>query len=592
MKEQIVLFLFLLIFFHQNGFAQLEDEPNNSFSEADTIQLVNLTGMIRGSIDPVRDVDYYVVEIARPGVFNINITDVPPNIIMRMTMSLTDQSDLPPVKGTRAGQALTFKQLVCQTGTYWFKLEDGNNVRKSSDGLYTLKISLDTSDQYECNNTVNSATCISLDSCYQGQINSKNDVDFYKVEIPRPGVFNISISNVPSNIEMRVTMLLTDQSEFRIVEGRNGQAVTFRQLVCQPGTYWFKLEDGNNVRKSSDGLYTLKISLDTSDQYECNNTLSTASSIELNNTYRAQINSRGDVDYFKIEIPQSGILNINITDVPSNIEMLLTMFRSDGTELDKWWGWAGQPIIFSQPICKAGIYWIKLEDNKASSQSSSELYSFGIFLDSSDQNECNNDFSEASIIQFCNPIKGFINFEEDRDYYAFNATVGDSLSFELFDVPSFISPKIYIVNPSRTEILHERENGIGQPININFNISETGLYYAVIEDVNQRWSSEEEYQFQILDKDCKLVSTVSQNTTEPVTIHPTPFTQKVYIESNISLSTQGLPVSVYNSFGKLVHRVSLQNKTNEIDLSSLPSGVYYFVFRDGNKSYSYKSIKL
>jgi hypothetical protein len=88
---------------------------------------------------------------------------------------------------------------------------------------------------------------------------------------------------------------------------------------------------------------------------------------------------------------------------------------------------------------------------------------------------------------------------------------------------------------------------------------------------------------------CSSLS-VSQNELELVTLYPNPTTSKVFFDNTTSNFKE---VAVYNYLGQKVattsFRVAVQNQ--EIDMSTLTSGIYILKFSDGKTSKSAKVIK-
>ena len=66
-------------------------------------------------------------------------------------------------------------------------------------------------------------------------------------------------------------------------------------------------------------------------------------------------------------------------------------------------------------------------------------------------------------------------------------------------------------------------------------------------------------------------------TVSNLSLFPNPASGKVTIGSDVQL-TECLEYSVYNISGQLVSRGSIQSCTEEINVSSLTSGIYYIRF--------------
>src|SRR5690606_38920306 len=124
-------------------------------------------------------------------------------------------------------------------------------------------------------------------------------VDYYKFEVLTESVLNIKIENVPNSIRM-TTALYDAPSELNNLvmwtSNSTGDNVNRYWKVCKPGIYYLKLFDSSNNDRSSQ-LYNLLIEIDSSDIYECNDTLTETYQLQLcTDTLFASINIRGDHD--------------------------------------------------------------------------------------------------------------------------------------------------------------------------------------------------------------------------------------------------------------------------------------------------------
>ncbi|RMG83730.1 MAG: hypothetical protein D6714_09240, partial [Bacteroidetes bacterium] len=109
--------------------------------------------------------------------------------------------------------------------------------------LMAMLFSVGAFSQNECNpNDVFSEACpISFGEEVKGTINPTNDNDYYKFEVTTPGVIEVNVSNVPSNISMLVRLYGPSQEHLISDDGIAGQSVFIKELVCEPGTYYVLL---------------------------------------------------------------------------------------------------------------------------------------------------------------------------------------------------------------------------------------------------------------------------------------------------------------------------------------------------------------
>jgi hypothetical protein len=71
-----------------------------------------------------------------------------------------------------------------------------------------------------------------------------------------------------------------------------------------------------------------------------------------------------------------------------------------------------------------------------------------------------------------------------------------------------------------------------------------------------------------------------------ILIYPTIFSDNIFVEID-----KEAELNIYSSTGKHIKQIHLNDDRNEIDLSAVPSGIYYCVVSVGNNQITYKTIK-
>ena len=170
------------------------------------------------------------------------------------------------------------------------------------------------------------ATDIFLNSSETGQIDSAEDVDYFRLEIPEPGGLTVYTTGVLDTIGS-----IEDDTGVAFIEGdQGGEGNNFR-IVCaaKPETYYIRVR-GN---QGATGPYTLhtsfteapvasdaETSVDTpgiADDH--GNLYKVATELFFDIPQTGQIDSAGDVDYFRLEIPEPGGLTVYTTGVLDTI---------------------------------------------------------------------------------------------------------------------------------------------------------------------------------------------------------------------------------------------------------------------------------
>ncbi|MBK8563553.1 MAG: T9SS type A sorting domain-containing protein [Saprospiraceae bacterium] len=574
------LYLLIGLFIPSFLFSQ-ECPSNNTFSDACPVVLTNLMGTVTGSLNPNDDVDFYSFNITRAGVINVRVTDVPSTITMNIRLfHESDLSNILDEDGGGFGETVEFDELVCPVGKYYIRVAENPVVSQSSPDLYNLKITFDTTDVYECNNNFATATSIELNEDIQATLRSEDDVDFYCFTIPRAGIINARATNVPAEISMNMRIFHESNQSGWVAEGGGGlgETVTIDQLVCPAGKYYIRVAENPVVSQSSPDLYNLKVVLDTSDIYECNNSFPTASSISLDEEIHAALRSADDVDFFCFTIPRAGIINARATNVPAEITMNMRIFHESNQSnwVAEGGGGFGETVVIDQLVCPAGKYYIRVAENPNTSQTSPDLYTLKVTLDTSDIYECNHTFNEAKLIPCNSPIFASIRSSNDIDYYKFNVPEAGTVTATISNVPANID----IEGQFRTDLDFQIGNsfsaGDGQSIIATFDAPQAGDYFIYLTDDE---SNNGQYKLTLT---CPGVVQTAENELENlISIYPNPTNEVLHLDILGKLTPKQYKYKIRNVIGEQILHEEIRTSTVTIDVGKLPRGLYIIEVSEG-----------
>lgn len=85
---------------------------------------------------------------------------------------------------------------------------------------------------------------------------------------------------------------------------------------------------------------------------ESNDTMSTANSVNQDDTIYGKISSSSDIDYFKVVAGLSGYMNFWLGDIPSGKDYDLYVYNSSGTLLGKSIGTTSQELVSNISVTK------------------------------------------------------------------------------------------------------------------------------------------------------------------------------------------------------------------------------------------------
>lgn len=192
--------------------------------------------------------------------------------------------------------------------------------------------------------------------------------------------------------------------------------------------------------------------------------------------------------------------------------------------------------------------------------------------------------SGAATIPFNTDIKGLVNPSNDNDYYRFVITTGGTITMTLTTLPA--NYHLRLLNSSGSTLQTSSNSGTN-----NETISRTvtaGTYYARVYPSNSnQWNATNCYTLRV------ALGTATRGddliTAKPVIVFPNPVTKTM----NVSIpDIQGMAdIRVFDIYGKLVQQRSTGQANTQLDLSSLPSGMYVVKVMNDGKETAMKIVK-
>ena len=144
-------------------------------------------------------------------------------------------------------------------GDFPIKKDAGYFVLCNAPSTWNASLYVET----EPNGTFATATSIPFGYPISGAINSIGDQDYYKFTVTKPGTLNISLTNVPANIDASIYLYNASQQQIAYkYSGGNGNSISLQATLSATGDYYLLvIDNGNNA--SSPSPYYLNIKIDT-----------------------------------------------------------------------------------------------------------------------------------------------------------------------------------------------------------------------------------------------------------------------------------------------------------------------------------------
>lgn len=331
-------------------------------------------------------------------------------------------------------------------------------------------------------------------------------------------------------------------------------------------------------------------------QSDNNNSISTANIAELGKIYKFSINYKNDTDYYKINIPNGGLLKISCSDVPLNIDLYMELQDIESQKIVDIFGSKGNPVDFYYNA-KPGIYYLMIKDGYNSDYSSQEM-NLSIQIDSNDIYEYNNDTLHAAPIDFNVNHKISILPLKDEDYFSIEINTPQYVKFKIDSVSSKINIYLEILNFEGVKEYEHLEN-LGKSVNECFGLLK-GKHFILIKDgYNDNCSvlpftmtlSKYEIDTCEWNNDTTHAKPIALNSTVAGYIYPLndtdfysfniPDSQNVTIKIDSISSKINMYFELYNKEFKNIDSY-LAPTGKAIDrVVKLPAGKYYLMLKDG-----------
>src|SRR6056297_3017259 len=177
---------------------------------------------------------------------------------------------------------------------------------------------------------------------------------------------------------------------------------------------------------------------------EPNNSIGEANSVSFGETFPITINPKGDVDWFKVELPEQGYLKIQAGEVPEDLGLEVAFSRYEEWEGEKekrLRGWNRLPDAVS--IQKKGTYYFAIKDDYDDAFSKEAVDIKATFLKEFDSNEPNDSPDKAAEIKIGSVVKPAIFPVGDQDWFKVSASEQGYLRIQTKNVPEGIAPEVF-----------------------------------------------------------------------------------------------------------------------------------------------------
>jgi hypothetical protein len=464
-----------------------ENEPNDQAGDATEIPLSS--AVVEGRIAPAGDVDFYKFYEDSSGILTVEFQSLPPEMKARIALYGKNLNWIVNRDASNPGDLVTFKKDVVGPGWNYIAVSDIDRKAHSED--YTFKAVFDPApDTNEPNNEAGDATYVETDETIGGYICPQDDLDIYKFYIENSGILKAKLDDAPEVMRARIALYGKNFNWIVNADASNaGDAITLERGIPGPGSYYVSISDIE--RKAYSEEYSLDLIFEEApDEYEPNNEIGDATSLETNDTAIGYICPQDDVDFYEFYADNSGILKVNFNSVPEDMRVRIALYGKNfnwivNTDASN----AGDAISLEKDILGPGPFYIAISDIDRKAHSTE--YSFDVVFDAApDEGEPNNQVGYATGAEFGKTVVGYICPQDDLDIYAFYVDASGILEVALTDVPEDMKPRIGLFGKNFNWIVNKDATNAGDEITLEKDVAEAGIYYVAISDIDRKAYSE------------------------------------------------------------------------------------------------------
>ncbi|MEM7132826.1 MAG: hypothetical protein AAF702_41365 [Chloroflexota bacterium] len=356
----------------ETNFTQSNDEgePNNSFGAAAPLTFGQPTQV---TLLPKGDQDWYRFTVDHHGELKLAITDVADTLAVNVRAWNADKSTISSwfAPLTAGGETRAIIDLP-GPGTYFLEVVGNDSSQRSVDP-FTMQVTFTPApDNHEPNNYFGQAAPLALNSSTPVNILPSGDQDWFRIDADHQGELQIAATQVPADLAISLRVWNAEKSTLSswfnpLAAGGDTNALVD---LPAPGTYFIEVVAGDNSQRNIDAFLLSTQFRAAADQGEPNNSVETATPVDLDETIPANILPAGDIDWCQIQIDEAGDLHVLVTNAAPDLTIQFRLWNSDQRSISSWVRplSAGGDVAASFPIEEPGMYFLEVRDNGSSAR--------------------------------------------------------------------------------------------------------------------------------------------------------------------------------------------------------------------------------
>ncbi len=398
----------------------VEKEGNNELRLAN---YVSPGAAVQSAINPVGDRDWFAFDVDRQGVLHLSVTQVAPALEIAALVYNAERSAITPwIKPLRPGAETSGVVNLPSPGRYYLQIEDVGNDAAAPEP-YTLTLKFEAGDAHEPNGSFGLARTVGASDEFFASILPQGDIDWFAFDVSRRGAINVAATQVPPNVDLLYRVYNAECSLITawIAPLKAGADNVATVDLPTDGRFYLEFIDAN-ADACAAAEYRVKLDYQSGDDFEPNDSLGTSAPIGLDARIVANILPRGDHDWFVVDVPHRGALNVRIGNSPANQDLCFRVYNRERSLITAWIAplRAGAENISVVDLPLPGRHYLEICDGK-DDERAVDRYSLELIYDRGDAQEPNESWGTAAPIAAGQPVSGSILPRGDHDWYTFEA---------------------------------------------------------------------------------------------------------------------------------------------------------------------------
>lgn len=287
----------------------LQDKEIESNNAIDSANIIEVNKTYQGKLFSDEDVDYYKFVTEKDGRVSISFDHSKIDTSNRFwNISLFDNSDSNITAFCSGGASTKEESDVVRitAGEYYIKVSRWHYYSNEN---YSFTVNFSEESELfekESNNEISTANKININTNYQGNIQSNEDVDYYKFSVSEKGKVNFffeheKIDSSDWNWQLDLLDGVKDDTILTLYSRGSEASLKSDFARIPPGDYYLRIQ--KRYYSNKDYKFTVNF-VGEAEQYETegNNDIGSANSILAGAKYCGNSQSVGDVDYYSFTI--------------------------------------------------------------------------------------------------------------------------------------------------------------------------------------------------------------------------------------------------------------------------------------------------